>query len=170
MYAQPASRYAHASHERMARERAVPAGSPWQATQIVLVLYWNPVPLRTELIRYICFYCSINSSIGNPVRRVECPGTVLSHVSIACSTRSECACMHANSLVPTTRAGGRARVHAHRRRTGRSASSRTRRRELRSDCHASPARRCLHGRYSDRRDGAAKVGPPTESLPTSATW
>ena len=28
-------------------------GSPWQATQIVLVLYWNPLLLRTELIRSI---------------------------------------------------------------------------------------------------------------------
>ena len=51
-----------------------PAGSPWHATQIVLVLYWNPLLLRTELIRSIWIYCSTNSSTGNPVRRVECPG------------------------------------------------------------------------------------------------
>ena len=61
------------------RGRAVPAGSPWQATQIVLVLYWNPLLLRTELIRSIWIYCSINSSTGNPVRRVEYPGCVLVH-------------------------------------------------------------------------------------------
>ena len=41
---------------------AVPAGSPWQATQIVLVLYWNPLLLCTDLIRSIWIYCSINSN------------------------------------------------------------------------------------------------------------
>ena len=50
------------------RGRAVTAGSPWQAAQIVLVLYWNPLLLRTELIRSIWIYCSINSSTGNPVQ------------------------------------------------------------------------------------------------------
>ena len=35
------------------------------------LLYWNPVQLRTELIRYIWIYCSINSSRGNTVRHVE---------------------------------------------------------------------------------------------------
>ena len=38
-------------------------GSPWQATQIVLVLYWNPLLLRAELIRYIWIHCSINSNL-----------------------------------------------------------------------------------------------------------
>ena len=77
-------------------------GSPWQATQIVLVLYWNPLLLRTELIRSIWIDCSMNSSTGNPVRRVEYPGCVLvlyvmSHVwnslsipSLGGSTRGLC--------------------------------------------------------------------------------